>query len=199
MSRRSQWLLIGAVAAAIPLLLWLLLRGPVREPLAAPVLRRTAVTPQPTPTPRGSQIQIPPVEAEQTTITTADDKGRKQWEIHADIVVVDSASNTAQLTNVRGTYFQKGEAAVMFTAPRGIFYIQTRNVALVDGVHAAALSGRMIDARQVTWQMNKQLIEAVGSVVLRQKGLTVRADRVTTDLKLTNAKLEGNVRVDVAE
>jgi len=198
MSRRSQWLLIGAVAAAIPLLLWLLLRGPVREPLAAPVLRRTAATPQPTLTPRG-QPQIPPVEAEQTTITTADDKGRKQWEIHADVVVVDSASNTAQLTNVRGTYFQKGEAAVMFTAPRGIFYIQTRNVALVDGVHAAASSGRMIDARQVTWQMKTQLIEAVGSVVLRQKGLTVRADRVTTDLKLTTAKLEGNVRVDVAE
>ena len=197
MSRRGPWVLVGALAAAILFILWVLLRGPTGEPQTAPVLRRTAATPQPTPTSRGGQI--PPVEAEQTTITTADDKGRKQWEIHADVVVIDSASNTAQLTKVRGTYFQKGEPAVTFTAPRGVFYIQTRNVALVDGVHAAATSGRTIDARQVTWHMKTQLIEAVGAVVLRQKGLTVRADRMTTDLKLTNAKLEGNVRVDVVE
>ena len=197
MSRHGQWVLAGALAASIPLLFWLLLRAPTGEPQVAPVLRRTAATPQSTPTrPSG---QIPPVEAEQTTITTADDKGRKQWEIHADVVVVDSASNTAQLTKVRGTYFQKGEAAVTFSAPRGVFNIQTRNVALVDGVRAAATSGRTIEARQVTWNMKTQLIEAAGSVVLRQKGLTVRADRVTTDLKLTNAKLEGNVRVDVVE
>jgi LPS export ABC transporter protein LptC len=196
MTRRAQWLLIAALLAAVPLLLWLLLRGPVGEPLA-PALRRVAATPRPTPTP--ARGQIPPVEAEQTTITTADDKGRKQWEIHADVVVVDSGSNTARLTNVRGTYFQKGEPAVTFSAPRGVFYIQTRNVALVDGVHAAATSGRMIDARQVTWSMQKQVIEAAGSVVLRQKGLVVRADRVTTDLRLTTAKLEGNVRVDVDE
>lgn len=198
MSRRSRWLFIGALAAAVLFVLWVLLRGPGQEPEAAPVLRRTVVaTPQPTPTPQSRQI--PPVEAEQTTITTADDKGRKQWEIHADVVVVDSTSNTAQLTRVRGTYFQKGEPAVTFTAPRGVFNIQTRNVALVDGVRAAATSGRMIEARQVTWYLKKQLIEASGSVVLRQKGLTVRADRVTTDLKLTNARLEGNVRVDVVE
>ena len=197
MSRRGPWVLVGALAAASLFILWVLLRGPTGEPQAAPVLRRTAATPQPTPTARGGQI--PPVEAEQTTITTADDKGRKQWEIHADVVVIDSASNTAQLTKVRGIYFQKGELAVTFTAPRGVFYIQTRNVALVDGVHAAATSGRTIDARQVTWRMKTQLIEAVGAVVLRQKGLTVRADRMTTDLKLTNAKLEGNVRVDVVE
>lgn len=196
MSRRLQWLVIGALVAAIPLLLWLLFRGPVGEPITAPVLRRTSATPQPTATPRAGQI--PPVEAAQTTITTADDKGRKQWEIHADVVVVDSGSNTAHLTNVRGTYFQKGEVAVTFSAPRGVFYIQTRNVALTDGVRAAA-PGRMIDAHQVTWQMKKQLIEAAGSVVLRQKGLVVRADRVTTDLRLTNARLEGHVRVDVAE
>lgn len=197
MSRRGRWVLVGALAAAILFILWLLLRGPTGEPQAAPVLRRTAATPQPTPTARGGQI--PPVEAEQTTITTADDKGRKQWEIHADVVVIDSASNTAQLTKVRGTYFQKGEPVVTFSAPRGVFYVQTRNVALVDGVHAAATSGRTIDAREVTWHMKTQLIQAVGAVVLRQKGLTVRADRVTTDLKLTNAKLEGNVRVDVVE
>jgi LPS export ABC transporter protein LptC len=197
MSRRGPWVLVGALAAASLFILWVLLRGPTGEPQAAPVLRRTAATPQPTPTARGGQI--PPVEAEQTTITTADDKGRKQWEMHADVVVVDSASNTAQLTKVRGIYFQKGGLAVTFTAPRGVFYIQTRNVALVDGVRAAAASGRTIDARQVTWHMKTQLIEAVGAVVLRQKGLTVRADRMTTDLKLTNAKLEGNVRVDVVE
>jgi len=197
MSRRSRWLVVAALVAAIPLLLWLLLRGPAGEPQGAPVLRRTTATPQPTPTPRAGQI--PPVEAEQTTITTADEKGRKQWEIHADVVVVDSVSNTAKLTKVRGTYFERGEPTVTFSAPRGVFQIQTRNVALVDGVHAASTSGRSIDARQVTWYLKTQAIEAVGSVTFRQKGLTVRADRVTTDLKLTNAKLEGNVRVDVAE
>ena len=197
MSGRGRRVLGGALAAAILFVLWVLLRGPTGEPQATPVLRRTAATPQPTPTSRGGQI--PAVEAEQTTITTADDKGRKQWEIHADVVVVDSSSNTAQLTKVRGIYFQKGEPVVTFTAPRGVFDIQTRNVALVDGVHAAATSGRTIDARQVTWHMKTHMIKAVGAVVLRQKGLTVRADRVTTDLKLTNAKLEGNVRVDVVE
>lgn len=201
MSRRGRWLLIVLLAAAIPLLLWVLLRGPVREQgAAAPILRRTVTAtpvPQSTSTPAGGQI--PPVEAEQPTLTTADEKGRRQWEIHADTVVVDSTANLAKLTNVRGTYYQKGDPVVTFTAPRGTFDIRSRDVALMDGVHASATAGRSIDARVVNWYTKKETIEAVGSVVLRQKGLTVHADRVTTDLKLTNAKLQGNVRVDVAE
>jgi lipopolysaccharide assembly outer membrane protein LptD (OstA) len=57
----------------------------------------------------------------------------------------------------------------------------------------------MLEANEVTWFPKTQQIEASGDVVLHQEDMTVRADRLTADIGLRRTKLDGNVRVTVAE
>lgn len=199
MSTSGRWIGISLIIAVISLAIWALLRTPVPAPgrQGAPTRPAAAPAPRPTPAPRAGAI--PPVEVERTTISTVDPQGRRQFEIRAAAVVVDSASNTAVLTAVQGTYFQEGVAAITFSAPRGTFYIGTRNMALAGGVRARAASGRSIEADGVQWFPKTAQIEATGDVVLRQKGMTVRADRLTADVALRRTHLVGNIRVTVAE
>ncbi len=201
MSGRWRWIGIGLTVATTFILIWVLLQSPAPEPgRPAVLLRRTATrAPAVRPSPGPQSGQIPAVEVERTTMSTVDAQGRRQWEIHADAVVVDGAANTATLTGVRGTYFQRGEAAISFSAPRGTFNVATRAVALAGGVKARAVSGRTVQADVVEWFPKTQQITATGAVVLRQKGLIVRADRLTADVALRRASLQGNIRVTVEE
>jgi len=139
------------------------------------------------------------VQVEHTAISTIDEGGRRQWDIRAEMVNVDGAGGTAALTTVEGTYFQAGEPLVAFDAPRGTFYIASRNVTLTGGVHARTTTGKTLDADDVKWFPKTKQIEATGAVVLRQKGLTVWADRLVADVALERYKLSGNVRVQASE
>jgi LPS export ABC transporter protein LptC len=134
-----------------------------------------------------------------TTITTADPTGRPQWDIGAAAVVVDGAAGTVALTTVAGVFFEAGEPSVEFTAPRGTFFITSRNVALEGGVRARAANGRTLEADAVRWIPGNRQIEASGNVVLRQETLVVRADRLTADTALQHSRLRGNIRVTVVE
>jgi LPS export ABC transporter protein LptC len=200
MSGSGRWVLIGLVIAIIPLVIWALLQAPATAPgrrgaASGPVAPPTPARPSPSPTP----ARIPPVQVEHTAISTVDEGGRPQWDIHAESVTVDGVRGTAALTTVEGTYFQAGQPSVIFMAPRGTFYITSRNVILTGGVRARASSGRTLEADEVKWFPKTKQIEATGSVVLRQKGLTAWADRVTADASLEHYKLSGNVRVQASE
>jgi LPS export ABC transporter protein LptC len=198
MARNGRW--IGAVlaAAAVGLVVWALLRNPAAAPPGPSPVSRPTHTPgqQPAATPA---VVVPQAVIKGTTISSVDDRGRRQWEIHAASVVVDSATGTATLTTVTGTYFKEGQPAVSFTAPRGAFVIATRNVTLSGRVRAQSAAGYLLEADVVRWINRAQQIEASGAVVLRQKGLTIHADRLTADAALQRTRLEGRIRVIVAE
>lgn len=190
-------LIVAGMAAALGIYLTRTATEPERQG-AAPVATVTpAPGPVPTPSPRAGQI--PAVEVEKTTVTTVDAQGRRQWELRADEVAVDGTSNTAVLKKVQGTYYQRGQPEIAFSAARGSFNIQTRVVVLSGGVRARAASGRAVEADNVEWSPKSQQVVATGAVVFRQKGLTLRADRLTADTSLRHANLVGNIRVVVEE
>jgi LPS export ABC transporter protein LptC len=200
MARNGRW--IGAVlaAAAVGVVVWALLRNPAaapspgRQPPVPQVTQTPAPRPAATPT-----VVVPQAVIKGTTISSVDERGRRQWEIQAASVVVDSASGTAALTTVAGTYFKEGQRAVSFTAPRGVFVIATRNVTLSARVRAQSTAGYILEADVVRWINRAQQIEASGAVVLHQKGLTIHADRLTADAALQRTRLEGRIRVIVRE
>ncbi|MGH2373146.1 MAG: LPS export ABC transporter periplasmic protein LptC [bacterium] len=199
----GRWRLIGfgLIVAGIAAVVGLYLTKTATEPErqgATPVATVTpAPAPVPTPSPRAGQM--PAVEVERTIVTTVDAQGRRQWELRADEVVVDGTSNMAVLKKVQGTYYQRGRPEIAFSAARGTFNIQTRIVVLSGGVRARAASGRAVEADNVEWIPKSQQVIATGAVVFRQKGLTLRADRLTADTSLRRANLVGNIRVVVEE
>jgi LPS export ABC transporter protein LptC len=199
MTGGTRWIGIGLLVVGGALLaVWALLQ--------APALPRPAATdPQPVIIQRpGSQAspappRLPPVRVEGTAIVTVDQQGRPQWDIRAEVVAVRGDARTVTMTSVEGTYFEAGEPSVSFAAPRGSFFMGSRNLTLEGGARARAVSGRALSADTVTWSLKAKQIEAAGNVVFHQEGMVVRADRLRADTALRNATLSGNIRVTVAE
>ncbi|MDR7419942.1 MAG: LPS export ABC transporter periplasmic protein LptC [Armatimonadota bacterium] len=196
--RARRWFLILIVVIAVPVVVWALLQTPAapgrrgEEPAPTP-------TPSPQPTPRRTPVGIPPVRVEGSAISTVDPQGRQQWDLRAETVAVDSAAGTVSLVTVIGVFFEAGEPSVEFTAPRGTFFIASRNVVLRGGVRARAANGRSLEADTVKWVPGNRQIEASGRVVLRQSGMIVRSDRLVSDTSLERTRLTGNIRVTVSE
>ena len=203
MARSGRWIGVALAVVAVTLVVWALLRNPntvPRQGATAPgprVAQTPGQRPAASPTPRGGVV--PPTVIKETTISSVDERGRPQWELHATSVVVDSAAGTVTLTGVTGTYFKEGKPAISFTAPRGTFFIVTRNVALSERVQARSVSGHRLEADLMRWIHKAQQIEASGAIVLHQRGLTIHADRLTADAALQRTRLEGRIRVTVAE
>lgn len=200
MSRSGRWMAIGLGIAVVPLVIWALLQAPAPAPgrsSAPQVAPAASPTPRPMPSPRSGRV--PPIEVDGSAISTVDAAGRRQWEIRAESVAVDSATGTATLTVVEGTYFQAGSLAIVFSAPRGVFHVATRIVTLSGGVRARATSGHTLEADAVQWFPKIQQIEATGRVILRQAGVTVQGDRLVADVALQRTRMSGNIRVTVAQ
>jgi LPS export ABC transporter protein LptC len=193
-----RWLaVLGATAVGV-LAVWALLRTPPPAPqTAAPGAAQSPGTAAPTPGP--TPQRLPTVRVEQPAITTVDAGGRPQWDLRAQSIAVDGNAGLATLTNVSGTYFEAGKPSATIKAARGVFTIATRNVTLMGGVHAESASGRTLDAQTVKWFPKTQQVEALGAVVLRQRGMTVRADRLIADLALQRTKMSGNIKVTMHE
>jgi LPS export ABC transporter protein LptC len=196
--RARRWFLILVVVAVVPVVIWALLQAPSPQPRggAEPAPVPTAA---PRPTPRRTPPGIPPVRVEGSAISTVDTQGRQQWDLRAETVAVDSAAGTVALTTVTGVFFEAGEPSVEFSAPRGTFFIGSRNVTLEGGARARAANGRTLEADVVRWIPRTRQLEASGNVVLRQGGITTRADRVVSDTALQHARFTGNVRVTISE
>lgn len=142
---------------------------------------------------------VPPLEVQQTAITSVDAQGRRQWELQAQTVVVDNAAGVAVLTVVQGTYYKTGEPAITFSAPRGRFELASRNVTLTGGVRARSTAGRRVSADTVRWFPKTHELEATGRVVLEQGAWTIRADYLRADVMLQKTTLRGNIRATVTE
>lgn len=203
MARSGRWIGAALAVVAATLVVWALLRNPNTPPRPGVAVPTPALTQTPgqrppaSPSPRAGVV--PQAVIKGTTISSVDEKGRRQWELQATSVVVDSAAGTATLTTVAGTYFKEGKPAISFTAPRGTFFIVTRNVTLSERVQARSVSGHRLEANLMRWVHKTQQIEASGAIVLHQRGLTIYADRLTADAALQRTRLEGNIRVTVAE
>ena len=199
MAGGRRWIGGGlVVVAALVLIVWALLQTPA--PLRRGVTgAQPAATERPHPPASPTPGRLPPVRVEGTAIITVDPQGRPQWDIRADTVAVHDDARTVAMTAVEGTFFEAGEPSVSFVAPRGAFYIASRNVTLEGGAHARAAGGRALSADTVTWILKARQIEAKGNVVFRQERMVVRADRLLADTALRNATLSGNIRVTVAE
>jgi LPS export ABC transporter protein LptC len=200
-SGTRRWIAIGLAVAAALFAVWALLRGPASEPTAS-ARRETqsagpAASPTATPTPRPAAL--PPVRVERTAISTVDASGRPQWEMRAQTVALDGNTGIATLTGVAGIYYEAGQRSATITAARGVLTIATRNVVLSGGVHAESTSGRTLDARTVKWFPGRHQVEAEGAVILRQRGMTVRADRMVADISLQRTRMSGNIKVTMHE
>lgn len=174
-------LVVLGVAAAAP------------SPSAAPPTARSA------PPSAGGPPAVPPVRIDQGRISGAEPAARVQWELRAAALVVDAGRQQVRLERVEGKFYERGTLLITFTAPRGVFQMTARDILLSGGVRARATSGRLVEAERMQWSAARRLLIATGHVRLVQDRVTMRADRLESDIGLRKTRLMGNITVTVRE
>jgi len=152
-----------------------------------------------TPPPASPKESSSAVQMEGGQFSGVDEKGRKQWEVRAQVVSLDTARERATLQNPVGTLYREGKVALTFRADQGRVDMQAREVELVGNVQMESSEGRRLHARKVTWSEKAGKITASGEVRLSEGKLTVRADLLESGLELARTRLVGNVHVEQSE
>ncbi len=196
---------VRAAAAVILVVLGLaglfwIVRGGSSRPAApqAGVAAPPSATASPAPASIPAGPPLPPLTLEQGRITGSDAAGLLQWELRATALDTDAARGEVRLQRVEGKFYERGTVVVTFSAPRAVFSTKTQDVTLSGGVRARAV-GRMLEAERLQWLAARRLLVAMGNVRLAQERITVRADRLESDIALRKTKLTGNIRVTVRE
>lgn len=186
-------------------LLWYESRGGSPAPpesastLTAPSPSPASPTARTTPPPATGQPTVPPVRIDQGRISGAEPAARVQWELRAEALVVDAGRQQVHLERVEGKFYERGTLLITFTAPRGVFRMVARDILLSGGVRARATSGRLVEAERMQWLAARRLLIATGHVRLVQDRVTMRADRLESDIGLRKTRLMGNITVTVRE
>jgi len=158
-----------------------------------------AATPSPAPTPPPGGTSLPPVSVEESRITGGDAAGRLQWDLRAATLEADAARQEVRLQRVEGKFYERGALVLTLAAPGAVFSTKTQDITLSGGVRARAAGDRLLEAERVQWLAARRLLVATGNVRLTQDRITVRADRLESDIALRKTKLSGNIRVTVRE
>jgi len=100
---------------------------------------------------------------------------------------------------VEGKFYERGRSVLTIAAASAVFSTSAQELTLSGGVRARAEGGRSLAAGRLQWSAARGLLLATGGVVLVQDGITLRADRLESDIGLRRASLRGGIRVTVRE
>ncbi|MBI4279458.1 MAG: LPS export ABC transporter periplasmic protein LptC [Armatimonadetes bacterium] len=196
--RRAALVIIGLGAAAVAgVLLW---SAAARRstpgapaPPAAGASKGASTRPAtraPAPDPGAPYLEI-----RGTAVTGSDARGRRQWDLRAQSLVVDDAKDVMHMDQVTGTLFRQGAPAITLQAGTGVVRLRTRVVEMGGGVEATSADGRRLRAQQMTWSATEDRLVATGGVTFREGNTTINADRLESDVSLQRTRFSGNVRV----
>ena len=201
---RVKWLVAAAVLLVLlglGGLIWFLRGGAPAGSSGSPAGASPppAAIPSPARTPPPGGAPLPPVSVEESRITGGDAAGRLQWDLRAATLETDVGRQEVRLRRVEGTFYERGALVLTLAAPDAVFSTKTQDMTLSGGVRARAAGDRLLEAERVQWLAGRHLLVATGNVRLTQDRITVRADRLESDIALRKTKLSGNIRVTVRE
>lgn len=204
---RVRWWTAAAVVALLGLaaLTWLGRGGlsggrgqsaVVSQPAAA--LTPTPASAHGAPTPAYGAAPPPEIAVAGGRLTGGDKAGAVRWELRARTLETDASRQQVRLEGVEGKFFERGRTVLTVAAASAVFSVGTQDLTLSGEVRARA-QGRSLTAGRVQWLAARRLLVATGGVVLVQDRITVRADRLESDIGLRRARLSGNIRVTVRD
>jgi LPS export ABC transporter protein LptC len=194
MMRRSRLVLLAACAVALAagVVIGRWWDGRTTVPRSVPAVP----TPQPPP---GRPAEPPPfLQIEGTSLSGADPRGRRVWDVRAQTLEVDRARRRLTMSAVMGQFYADGTPQLAFRAPSALLDVATRDVELSGGVELRARDGRTLRAARVRYTAADGVLTAMGGVRITQPGMTVTADALRTDARLAESHFTGNVVVRVS-
>ncbi len=129
-------------------------------------------------------------------VITETKDGLKYWEIYAAVGEYDADKVQATLTDIVGNYYQNNEVVMSFTAPKGVYNSENKEVSLLENVRVVSKDDAEMTANKISWVMTGNIIRAEGNVTINKANEIIALSNkatVTTDFKnieiIENAEL----------
>ena len=129
-------------------------------------------------------------------VITETKDGLKYWEIYAAVGEYDAAKVQATLTDIVGNYYQNNEVVMSFTAPKGVYNSENKEVSLLENVRVVGKNDAEMTANKISWVTTDNIIKAEGNVTINKANELIALSNkaaVTTDFKnieiIENAEL----------
>ena len=142
-----------------------------------------------------SQGAIEHAKVNDVVITETKD-GLKYWEIYAAVGEYDADKIQATLTDIVGNYYQNNEVVMSFTAPKGVYNSENKEVSLLENVRVVGKDDAEMTTDKLSWVTTDNIIKAEGNVTINKANELIALSNkatLTTDFKkieiIENAEL----------
>jgi LPS export ABC transporter protein LptC len=122
--------------------------------------------------------------------------GKKQWEINADTVQMESGSNRAKLINFKATLYRTDGSHIDLTGRQAELDTKTRDILMSGDIKAVSSSdGAVFTAVNARWAAKERRFYGSEGITLTRGDTIVTGDRIEGDEQLEKVKVMGNARV----
>lgn len=135
--------------------------------------------------------------AKDVVITETKD-GIKYWEMYAAVGEYDAENVQATLSDIVGNYYQDGEVIMSFTAPKGVYNSDTKEVALLEAVRVVGKEGEEVLAKKIAWVTTGKIITAEGNVIISKSDEVIAlSDKATLSTDFKNIEIIDNAELRI--
>ncbi|MBU0502424.1 MAG: LptA/OstA family protein [bacterium] len=150
--------------------------------------------------------------------------GIKYWQLQANSAMINKSTEVATLKTVKGTFFEKGQAALKFISPAALWDMKKKEIfldtalgydvklenkinSILDQPGKLVLSifnltkdssSYWFQAKNLSWKLATKKLLCSGGIVLNKGEITSHAEKLESDVGLKRIKLEGKPRVIIS-
>lgn len=121
--------------------------------------------------------------------------GKRQWELTADKIEIDAATQDVNLTNLKGILYKENGEKIDLTAAHALVNNQTRNITMDGAVKAVASDGAVFTAQKADWVSGNRRFYAYGDVIMTRQDTVITGQKLESDGNLEKIKVSGNAHV----
>lgn len=154
-----------------------------------------AISTTPTAPPPSEKIEPPSTMTYENNTITEDKNGVKIFELDSGKMIVDAATQNAELLDVQAKFYQEDGNFVQLTAKRGNYHHQTGNIHVEGDVKVIDSKGAKLFSGKLDWLNKDEILIATEKVKISKDDMRAYSDRAEATNGLRHFKLKGNAHI----
>ena len=145
--------------------------------------------------PPSEKIEPPSHMTYETNNIVEEKNGVKLFELDSGKMIVDAATQNAEIENIHGKFYQADGKFIELTAKHGTYNRQTGDVHVEGDVVVNDSEGAKLTSGTLDWLGKEEILVATGNVQISKDDMRAFGDRAEARNGLRHFNLKGNAHV----
>ena len=125
-------------------------------------------------------------------ILTETKDGQKFWEIFGETGKYNSDHKIANLNNVVGNFYKNNEVELSFESTKGLYNEETQEIILYENVFVVLKDETSLKADKLTFDIKTKTLNVEGNVIINKKrSFNAKAERAVIDSEYSRFRIIG--------